>query len=72
MKNLAAIYARFYEATNNQSSPLPYGQRAMISLTEKEVVFERIHVDLSNKPDWFKAALGKTPVLKVAIAPFSK
>lgn len=45
----------------------PYVQRAVISLTEKEVAFERVDVDLSNKPDWFKALspLGKTPVLKV-------
>jgi glutathione S-transferase len=45
----------------------PYVQRAVISLTEKEVPFERIDVDLSNRPDWFKAIspLGKTPVLKI-------
>ena len=45
----------------------PYVQRAVISLTEKAVSFERIDVDLSNKPDWFKAIspLGKTPTLKV-------
>src|ERR671926_1821812 len=45
----------------------PYVQRAVISLTEKGVPFERIDVDLSNKPDWFKAVspLGKTPVLLV-------
>jgi len=28
----------------------PYVQRAVISLTEKNVPFERIDVDLSNKP----------------------
>lgn len=45
----------------------PYVQRAVISLTEKGVPFERIDVDLSNKPDWFKriSPLGKTPVLLV-------
>lgn len=45
----------------------PYVQRAVIALTEKAVPFERIDVDLSNKPAWFKAIspLGKTPVLKV-------
>ncbi|MBV9568754.1 MAG: glutathione S-transferase family protein [Hyphomicrobiales bacterium] len=45
----------------------PYVQRAVISLTEKQVPFERVDIDLSNKPDWFKALspLGKTPVLKV-------
>ena len=44
----------------------PYVQRAVISLVEKSVPFERIDVDLANKPDWFKAIspLGKTPVLK--------
>lgn len=45
----------------------PYVQRVAISLAEKAVAFERIDVDLENKPDWFKAIspLGKTPVLKV-------
>ena len=45
----------------------PYVQRAAISLTEKSVTFERTHIDLSNKPDWFLAIspLGKTPVLVV-------
>jgi glutathione S-transferase len=48
----------------------PYVQRAVISLTEKKTPFERVDVDLSNKPDWFKAIspLGKTPVLKVGHA----
>jgi glutathione S-transferase len=45
----------------------PYVQRAVIALTEKGVAFERIDIDLSNKPDWFAAIspLGKTPVLLV-------
>ncbi|NVN86121.1 MAG: glutathione S-transferase family protein [Rhodopseudomonas sp.] len=45
----------------------PYVQRAVIALTEKGVPFERIDIDLANKPDWFLAIspLGKTPVLKV-------
>jgi glutathione S-transferase len=45
----------------------PYVQRAVIALAEKNVPFERIDVDLANKPDWFKAVspLGKTPVLLV-------
>jgi glutathione S-transferase len=45
----------------------PYVQRAVISLTEKRVPFERIDVDLANKPQWFTAIspLGNTPVLKV-------
>ena len=45
----------------------PYVQRAVIALKEKGVPFERIDIDLVNKPDWFLAIspLGKTPVLQV-------
>src|ERR1700754_5068540 len=45
----------------------PYVQRAVIALTEKGVPFDRIDIDLANKPDWFLAIspLGKTPVLQV-------
>ena len=45
----------------------PYVQRAVITLTEKNVPHERTYVDLANKPDWFRriSPLGKTPVLKV-------
>src|SRR3954468_24665593 len=45
----------------------PYVQRAAIALAEKGVAYERVDVDLANKPDWFKALspLGKTPVLQV-------
>ena len=45
----------------------PYVQRAAIALAEKGVPFERVNVDLSNKPDWFKAIspLGKVPLLRV-------
>jgi glutathione S-transferase len=45
----------------------PYVQRAVISLTEKQVPFKRIDVDLAAKPRWFTAIspLGKTPVLQV-------
>ena len=45
----------------------PFVQRAAIALTEKGVAFERITVDLANKPDWFLAIspLGKVPLLKV-------
>lgn len=44
-------------------------QRAAIALTEKRVAFERVYVDLSDKPDWFRAVspLGKVPLLRVAI-----
>lgn len=45
----------------------PYVQRVVISLIEKKVPFERVNIDLANKPDWFYeiSPLGKTPVLKV-------
>src|SRR5258706_7392716 len=45
----------------------PYVHRAVIALTEKSVAFERIDIDLANKPDWFVAIspLGKTPLLQV-------
>ena len=45
----------------------PYVQRAAISLAEKAVPFERVYVDLADKPAWFLdlSPLGKTPVLKV-------
>ncbi|MGX5842169.1 glutathione S-transferase family protein [Mesorhizobium sp. ArgA1] len=45
----------------------PYVQRAAISLTEKRVPFERVTIDLTDKPDWFKAVspLGKVPLLIV-------
>lgn len=45
----------------------PYVQRAAIALAEKGVPFERRHVDLADKPDWFKAIspLGKVPLLQV-------
>jgi glutathione S-transferase len=45
----------------------PYVQRAAITLSEKDIPFERIDIDLRNKPTWFLAMspLGKTPVLNV-------
>jgi glutathione S-transferase len=48
----------------------PYVQRAVIALSEKGVPFDRIYVDLANKPDWFLAIspLGKVPLLKVGDA----
>lgn len=48
------------------SHPLcPYVQRAAIALQEKGIAFERIDIDLADKPAWFLAVspLGKTPVL---------
>jgi glutathione S-transferase len=49
----------------------PYVQRAVIALSEKGVPFERIDIDLANKPDWFLklSPLGKVPVLVVATGP---
>lgn len=45
----------------------PYVQRAAITLLEKGVSFDRVDVDLANKPDWFRAIspLGKTPLLRI-------
>lgn len=45
----------------------PYVQRAAIALNEKNIPFERIDIDLRQKPTWFLAMspLGKTPVLNV-------
>ncbi len=45
----------------------PYVQRAAIVLAEKSIAFERMDIDLANKPDWFLSIspLGKTPVLLV-------
>lgn len=45
----------------------PYVQRASIALAEKDVPFERITIDLADKPDWFKkiSPLGKVPLLMV-------
>jgi len=48
----------------------PYVQRVAIALHEKGVAFERVDVDLANKPGWFVAIspLGRTPLLRVADA----
>ena len=50
------------------SHPLcPYVQRAVIVLTEKQVEFERVDIDLADKPAWFLSLspTGKTPLLIV-------
>ncbi|MCA1405670.1 glutathione S-transferase family protein [Ensifer sp. IC3342] len=46
----------------------PYVQRAAIALAEKGVPFERVYIDLANKPDWFLkiSPLGKVPLLRIA------
>jgi glutathione S-transferase len=61
--------------TSSEATPLtlvsfdlcPYVQRAAIVLAEKNIPFERIDIDLSEKPEWFKtiSPLGKVPLLKV-------
>ena len=45
----------------------PYVQRAAIVMLEKQMPFERVDIDLANKPAWFlkQSPLGKTPVLLV-------
>jgi glutathione S-transferase len=45
----------------------PYVQRAAIVLAEKAVPFERVNIDLYDKPAWFLAIspLGRVPVLRV-------
>jgi glutathione S-transferase len=45
----------------------PYVQRAIIALEEKQIAYDRIDIDLANKPDWFRkvSPLGKTLVLLV-------
>ena len=50
------------------SHPLcPFVQRAAIILAEKGVAFERVNVDLTDKPEWFRAMspTGKVPLLQV-------
>jgi glutathione S-transferase len=46
----------------------PYVQRAVIALIEKGAPFERVTIDLADKPAWFTAIspLGKVPLLRVA------
>jgi glutathione S-transferase len=45
----------------------PFVQRAAIVLAEKQVAFERINIDLADKPEWFLkiSPLGKVPLLKI-------
>ncbi|MEO8177158.1 MAG: glutathione S-transferase family protein [Sphingomicrobium sp.] len=50
------------------SHPLcPYVQRAVVVMIEKQVAFERVDIDLADKPAWFLALspTGKTPLLMV-------
>ncbi len=45
----------------------PYAQRIAIILAEKRVAYERVDIELADKPDWFRAIspLGKVPLLRV-------
>jgi len=45
----------------------PYVQRAVIVAREKGIDFERVDIDLADKPDWFLriSPTGKVPVLEV-------
>jgi glutathione S-transferase len=45
----------------------PYTQRAAIQLAEKGVAYERVYIDLANKPEWFLqvSPLGKVPLLRM-------
>jgi glutathione S-transferase len=45
----------------------PYVQRAAIALNERGVAFERVTIDLAQKPHWFTTVspLGKVPLLQV-------
>jgi glutathione S-transferase len=47
----------------------PYVQRAVIVANEKGIDFERIDIDLADKPDWFLeiSPTGKVPVLEVTL-----
>jgi glutathione S-transferase len=44
----------------------PYVQRVAIALAERGIPFERVNIDLANKPDWFVklSPLGKVPLLR--------
>lgn len=44
----------------------PYVQRVAIALGERGIGFDRVNIDLSNKPEWFIALspLGKVPLLE--------
>jgi glutathione S-transferase len=45
----------------------PYVQRVAIALAERDLTFERIWIDLADKPDWFVrlSPLGRVPLLQV-------
>lgn len=43
----------------------PFGHRVEMCLIEKKISYEKVDVDLSNKPDWFiqDSPLGKAPII---------
>lgn len=45
----------------------PYVQRVAIAFAERNIGFERVHIDLARKPAWFVqlSPLGKVPLLEV-------
>lgn len=45
----------------------PYVQRSVITLLEKSVPYERVDIDLANKPEWFTqlSPMGKVPLLVI-------
>lgn len=47
----------------------PYVQRAAIALHEKNIPFNRVTIDLADKPGWFLqiSPLGKVPLLRVPL-----
>ncbi|MCW5695555.1 MAG: glutathione S-transferase family protein [Bauldia sp.] len=49
----------------------PFVQRVSIVLSEKGIPFERVYVDLADKPDWFVrlSPLGKVPLLRIERPP---
>ena len=54
-------------SASHQPSSLPYVQRAVIVLSEKDIHHRRTYIDLKDKPDWFKvlSPLGRVPLLEV-------
>ncbi len=45
----------------------PFGHRVEMLMIEKKISYEKIEVDLGNKPDWFvkDSPLGKAPILYI-------
>ena len=43
----------------------PFGHRVEMCLIEKKISYEKVDVDLANKPDWFvqDSPLGKAPII---------